>query len=718
MNKLESTKIALGEDPFSMIINKPQYNMNIIQTQKQEEELKSNNDASAKILQNNEINTTQVQGVSSTQNKELQKHDSSNLVSPSFLEQNDLPNQKHCQDFGYEAFKPSGQDDSEDDQPFDGEPQEQQEEQKIEEETKKIEPVKERVRKSLTQKSLKKKIYGLNEDEVECGEEYIMKIKAKCDCNISINCPTLEGDIIMTNFKIVFKYQGISQQQSQLNERLVKSTAKIPIFIEQYLNIPLTCINKIDKTIIDKKTSKTNFLEIYTKDFRYIKLVFDSADHCNDAHQRMQLMAFPETELKDVFAFKYFDPQLDLQRENIQNGWDIYQSPDIEFKRQGVSFEIGSKFKLFINQEHSYCPTYPLLHVIPSSFKDSTMQLSTKFRSKGRFPSMTFYEKGTGTSMWRSSQTMTGFITSRSQEDELKLLEIGRTNPDPSKKLIIYDARSYINALANRVNKGGFENVKDYYTNCEIRFCDIDNIHGSNSSRWLTQLDSSGWLQIMSKVLIGTNNILDSMLVQKQNVLVHCSDGWDRTAQLCSLAQIMMDPFYRTLKGFQVLIEKDWLSFGHMFHRRYGHFGKNYKDEQRCPIFTQFLDAVHQLQHQFPTQFQFNKKLLLFIITELYSCRYGTFLFNCQRERLKFELKEKTVSMWTHVNHYQDQFMNPFYDDEKQEQLPQIPLTNYFELKIIETKLPTKIINTGFIRTIEENRYQASLIRLRTSDFD
>jgi len=51
---------------------------------------------------------------------------------------------------------------------------------------------------------------------------------------------------------------------------------KIPSFIDVYLNIALTCINKIDKTIIDKKTSKINFLEIYTKDFRYIKFIFEN----------------------------------------------------------------------------------------------------------------------------------------------------------------------------------------------------------------------------------------------------------------------------------------------------------------------------------------------------------------------------------------------------------------------------------------------------------
>lgn len=35
--------------------------------------------------------------------------------------------------------------------------------------------------------------------------------------------------------------------------------------------------------------------------------------------------------------------------------------------------------------------------------------------------------------------------------------------------------------------------------------------------------------------------------------------------QLTSLSMIMLDKYYRTIKGFEVLIEKEWLSFGHRF---------------------------------------------------------------------------------------------------------------------------------------------------------
>lgn len=59
------------------------------------------------------------------------------------------------------------------------------------------------------------------------------------------------------------------------------------------------------------------------------------------------------------------------------------------------------------------------------------------------------------------------------------------------------------------------------------------------------------------------------LLDQKNSsTLVHCSDGWDRTAQVCALAQLLMDSYYRTLEGFVVLIEKEWLSVRKTFEKK------------------------------------------------------------------------------------------------------------------------------------------------------
>lgn len=57
--------------------------------------------------------------------------------------------------------------------------------------------------------------------------------------------------------------------------------------------------------------------------------------------------------------------------------------------------------------------------------------------------------------------------------------------------------------------------------------------------------------------------------------MVHCSDGWDRTAQLVAISEVCLDPYYRTIEGFEVLVEKEWISFGHKFSHRCGLLAKD-----------------------------------------------------------------------------------------------------------------------------------------------
>jgi protein tyrosine/serine phosphatase len=85
----------------------------------------------------------------------------------------------------------------------------------------------------------------------------------------------------------------------------------------------------------------------------------------------------------------------------------------------------------------------------------------------------------------------------------------------------------------------------------------------------LSHLENTQWLKHFSSLLTATA-VGARELREGRNVLLHCSDGWDRTAQIGSLIMLCLDPFYRTYEGFQILVEKEWISFGHKFRQRLG----------------------------------------------------------------------------------------------------------------------------------------------------
>ncbi|KAI1478624.1 phosphatases II [Daldinia eschscholtzii] len=151
---------------------------------------------------------------------------------------------------------------------------------------------------------------------------------------------------------------------------------------------------------------------------------------------------------------------------------------------------------------------------------------------------------------------------------------------------LIVDARPTINAVVMQAMGKGSENM-EYYKFAKKAYLNIENIHVMRESlntviealkdgdisrlppnREL--LVKSGWLKHITGILDGSALIARQVGIRHSHVLIHCSDGWDRTSQLSALSQLMLDPYYRTIEGFIVLIEKDWLSFGHMFQQRSG----------------------------------------------------------------------------------------------------------------------------------------------------
>lgn len=55
-----------------------------------------------------------------------------------------------------------------------------------------------------------------------------------------------------------------------------------------------------------------------------------------------------------------------------------------------------------------------------------------------------------------------------------------------------------------------------------------------------------------------------------------------------------------------------------LFVQRIGHGDRNHSDDQRAPIFLQFIDCVWQMTIQFPYAFEFNEHFLITILDHLY----------------------------------------------------------------------------------------------------
>ena len=61
-------------------------------------------------------------------------------------------------------------------------------------------------------------------------------------------------------------------------------------------------------------------------------------------------------------------------------------------------------------------------------------------------------------------------------------------------------------------------------------------------------MEKTNWLDHISLLLKATLTIVTAVHKERRPVVVHCSDGWDRTTQLVALAELILDPYYRTIE--------------------------------------------------------------------------------------------------------------------------------------------------------------------------
>jgi len=289
-----------------------------------------------------------------------------------------------------------------------------------------------------------------------------------------------------------------------------------------------------------------------------------------------------------------------------------------------------------------------------------------------------------GTTLWRCAQPKA--MLGRCPADE-KLLNklLAQSNPIDNetgqhRKLLIVDARPFVNAFANKAVGAGYESTgsSSVYKSCTLSFASIPNIHAvresfdqmidavenlpydinledgppeysdnANTMEVLKSIHESKWLRYLRTILEGASLLIKELIVHRSHALVHCTDGWDRTAQLTGIVLLCVDPYYRTGVGIVQLIIKEFIDAGHQFKKRNGREMEDTdhdRNQHRSPIFFQWLSCVALLQHYSPKAFEFNSDFLSTIASEVDKVVYGTFTGNCEKERSSYS--EATRSFW------------------------------------------------------------------------
>eukprot|EP01134_Creolimax_fragrantissima_P006442 CFRG6442T1 len=581
-----------------------------------------------------------------------------------------------------------------------------------------------------------------NKDDHDCTSSSENRVDQSVGASIDSESGGVKGTVLLTSYRLMF----IDEKRSQ-------------------------CLCQFPVQAVEKIVKQKNVYEFLLKDFRIVNLMMEETRKSNEENEAIRKHAYfiflsrvalkPNTK---VFAFLSKEkPQFVSQSEREQWGWSGYDIKK-EYKRIGIPNE---RVRLtHANVDFELCETYPRILAVASYLTDSQLPKLVSFRSRKRFPTVSWYCRRTGAVILRSSQPLVGVTRTRNKGDEallhtlsqhksfessisafksgsntsvndgvagadeyvaaqtdaagpeskagsvssiesagsdtaVKLVKSG-TNINTStpewgrrkivhllarksvdngvsksgdsaetKALYILDARPLVNAGAMTLMGAGYEMI-DHYKNCKLEFLGIENIHQMRKSMhrlrslicksdpdavWLPDLYATRWLDHIGQ-LLGSASKGVQLVSEGHSILVHCSDGWDRTPQITALTMLMMDSYYRTMLGFITLIEKEWLSFGHKFDDRCM-LGSANDRKEFSPVFLQFLDCTWQILQQYPRAFEFNERMLIFIMDSVYSCRFGTFLGNCEKDRQ--DIRKSTPCLWDRIGADRDLYINPQY---------------------------------------------------------
>ncbi|XP_044785901.1 myotubularin-related protein 3 isoform X12 [Bubalus bubalis] len=398
--------------------------------------------------------------------------------------------------------------------------------------------------------------------------------------------------IALSNYRLHIKFK-----ESLVNTASQSAASEIPI--------PLQLIESVECRDIFQ-------LHLTCKDCKVIRCQFSTFEQCQEWLKRLNNAIRPPAKIEDLFSFAYHAWCMEVYASEKEQHGDLCRPGEhvtSRFKNEveRMGFDMNNAWRISnINEKYKLCGSYPQELIVPAWITDKELESVAGFRSWKRIPAVVYRHQSNGAVIARCGQPEVSWWGWRNADDEHLVQSVAKACASDSRsggskpsarnsprdfpcagdlsdvefdsslsnasgaeslaiqpqKLLILDARSYAAAVANRAKGGGCE-CPEYYPNCEVVFMGMANIHSIRRSfqslrllctqmpdpgNWLSALESTKWLHHLSVLLKSALLVVHAVDRDQRPVLVHCSDGWDRTPQIVALAKLLLDPYYRTIE--------------------------------------------------------------------------------------------------------------------------------------------------------------------------
>uniref|UniRef100_A0A3B5LV25 Myotubularin phosphatase domain-containing protein n=1 Tax=Xiphophorus couchianus TaxID=32473 RepID=A0A3B5LV25_9TELE len=433
----------------------------------------------------------------------------------------------------------------------------------------------------------------------------------KCIVGTDSSQSDLWGRLICTNFKVSFiPQEPPPKQKSQLSHLLLGQQ-----------DISLTCLDQVvtvndtrgkKKVLGSNQKLKFNPMELilYCKDLRVIRFCFDEAGPESAKKVCLAIAHYSHpADLHLLFGFEYQGLRYHQSKGDLVNGSNpnggiqtpMFDRPsdwDREIKRTGASeWRVCS-----INEKYAISERFSdhVLFVIWATI----------------FFKLWCWNHRNGSALVR----MAGQTEPLAQrKTELKIFT-AITKSHPQRREVTFTDLDR--------NLPNIQEIQSAFVKAR-QTCTLDPFEESEE-RWLSSIENSRWLEYVRMFLKVSAEMVYNLNGKNVSVVLLEEEDRDLNCVVSSLVQLMLDPHYRSLNGFQSLVQKEWVMAGHRFLDRCNHLKKN--DNKESPLFTLFLDCVWQLTNQYPAAFEFTEAYLTVLSDSMWIPLFSTFLFNSSKQ--------------------------------------------------------------------------------------